>query len=149
MHFDQREQHALREAGLSTDEIEVVSDAVADAVARDAERLQAFFDRETLYSDMDRAHSSSEIQEHSVEFLDLYTHSDEIRGYLRFESWGVWVAGGRILRESGEDDRRESSEHTNGEDSTRESEDDPEMVELRLGPTVHDRVRFAPDPGKL
>lgn len=128
MHFDQREQHALREAGLSTDEIEVVSDAVADAVARDAERLQAFFDRETLYSDMDRAHSRSEIQEHSVEFLDVYTHSDEIRGYLRFESWGVWVAGGRILREG---------------------EDGPEMVELTLGPTVHDRVRFAPDPGKL
>ena len=128
MHFDQREQRALRDAGLSTDDIEAASDAVADAAARDAERLAAFFDRGTVYSDMDRAHSDSEIQEHSVEFIDLYTHSDEIRGYLRFDSWGVWVAGGRILRES---------------------EDDPDLVELTLGPTVHGRVRFAPDPGKL
>jgi hypothetical protein len=128
MHFDQREQAALRDAGLSTDDIEAASAAVADAAARDADRLSSFFDRETVYSDMDRAHSSSEIQEHSVEFLDLYTHSDEIRGYLRLDSWGVWVAGGRVLRED------------NGE---------PELVELTLGPTVHDRVRFAPDPGKL
>lgn len=148
MHFDQREQRALREAGLSTADIEAVSDAVADAAARDAERLQTFFDRETVYSDMDRAHSNSEIQEHSVDSLDLYTHSDEIRGYLCFESWGVWVAGGRVLRESG-DDRRESSAHASGEDSTRERDDDPELVELTLGPTVHGRVRFAPDPGKL
>jgi len=148
MHFDQREQRALRDAGLSTDDIEAASDAVADAAARDAERLQAFFDRETVYSDMDRAHSSSEIHEHSVDFLDLYTHSDEIRGYLRFESWGVWVADGRILRES-EDDQRGSSAHTSGGDSTRERDDRPELVELALGPTVHGRVRFAPDPGKL
>jgi hypothetical protein len=149
MHFDQREQRALREAGLSTDDIEAASDAVAGAAARDAERLEAFFDRETVYSDMDRAHSDSEIQEHSVDFLDLYTHSDEIRGYLRFDRWGVWVAGGRILADS-EGERSEPSEHASGEEQTRERADsDPELVELTLGPTVHDRVRFAPDPGKL
>jgi hypothetical protein len=128
MHFDQREQAALREAGLTTDELEAASDAVAEAAARDAARLEAFFERETVYSDMDRAHSTDDIHEHAVDFLDLFTHSEDIRGYLRFDSWGVWVAGGRILRESG---------------------DGPEVVELTLGPTVHDRVRFAPKPGEL
>ena len=128
MHFDQREQTALREAGLSTEDIERVSDAVATAASEEANRLQAFFDRDTVYSDMDRAHSSSDIQEHAVDFLDLYTHADEIRGYLRFDSWGVWVAGGRTLRAGAEE---------------------PELVELTLGPTVHDRVRFAADPEEL
>ena len=66
MHFDQRTQAALREAGLST---------------------------------------------------------DEIRGYLRFDTWGVSVADGRILSE--------------------------DSVELTLGPTVHDRVRFAADRDAL
>jgi hypothetical protein len=128
MHFDQREQTELREAGLSTDDIETVSDAVADAARRDADRLESFFERETVYSDMDRAHSNSEIQEHDVEFLDLYTHSADIRGYLRFDRWGVWVSDGRILAEA---------------------DGDPTLVELTLGPTVHDRVRFAPNPEKL
>jgi hypothetical protein len=128
MHFDQREQAALRDVGLSTDNLEAVSDAVAAAAERDADRLREFFDRETVYSDMDRAHSRSEIQEHAVEFLDLFTHSEDIRGYLRFDSWGVWVAGGRILQTE------------NGE---------PVVVELTLGPTVHGRVRFAPNPGEL
>ncbi len=128
MHFDQREQTALREAGLSTEDIERVSDAVATAASEEADRLQAFFDRDTVYSDMDRAHSSSDIQEHAVDFLDLYTHADEIRGYLRFDSWGVWVAGGRTLRTGAEG---------------------LELVELTLGPTVHDRVRFATDPEEL
>ncbi|WP_340098989.1 DUF7532 family protein [Salinibaculum salinum] len=128
MHFDQREQAALRDVGLSTDDIEAVSDAVAAAAKRDADRLREFFDRETVYSDMVRAHSRSEIQEHAVDFLDLFTHSEDIRGYLRFDSWGVWVAGGRILKTVG---------------------DEPIVVELTLGPTVHDRVRFAPNPGEL
>ncbi|MEF8872731.1 MAG: hypothetical protein V5A41_13980 [Haloarculaceae archaeon] len=128
MHFDQREQVALRDVGLSTDDIEAVSDAVAAAAERDADRLRDFFDREAVHSDMDRAHSSSEIQEHTVDFLDLFTHSEDIRGYLRFDSWGVWVAGGRILKTVG---------------------DEPIVVELTLGPTVHDRVRFAPNPGEL
>jgi alpha-D-ribose 1-methylphosphonate 5-triphosphate diphosphatase PhnM len=118
MHFDQRTQAALREADLSTDEIRAVSESVVETARDDADRLEAFFaDRETVYSDMDRAHGAEQFPEHAVEFLDLYTHADEIRGYLRFDTWGVYVAGGRILSE--------------------------ESVELTLGPTVHDRVRFS------
>jgi len=123
MHFDQRTQAALREAGLSTAEIRAVSESVVEATRDAADRLEAFFaDRETVYSDLDRAHGSAEFPEHTVEALDLYTHADDIRGYLRFESWGVYVEGGRVL----------------GDDP-----DDPAVVELTLGPTVHDRVRFA------
>jgi hypothetical protein len=124
MHFDQRTQRALREAGLSTDDIEAVSAAVADAAAADADRLESFFAAHgTVYSDMDRAHSATDYPEHAVEYLDLYTHADEIRGYLRFDSWGAYVAGGRVLAD--------------------------DLVELTLGPTVHDRVRFAPDRDRL
>jgi alpha-D-ribose 1-methylphosphonate 5-triphosphate diphosphatase PhnM len=124
MHFDQRTQAALRDAGLSTDEISAVSEAVVEATREDADRLESFFaDRETVYSDMDRAHSTGDVQEHAVEYLDLYTHADDLRGYLRFDSWGVYVAGGRVLSD--------------------------DVVELTLGPTVHDRVRFAADGDAL
>jgi len=123
MHFDPREQAALREAGLTTDQLEAASDAVAAAAERDAAALADFFDRGTVYSDMDRAHSTNDVHEHTVGFVDLFTHSGDIRGYLRFDSWGVWVAGGRVLRE--------------------------DVVELTLGPTIHDRVRFAAEPGEL
>ncbi|WP_256684623.1 DUF7532 family protein [Halococcus qingdaonensis] len=120
MHFDQRTQRALSEAGLSTDEIAAVSDAVVDATDRDADRLEAFFaGLDTVYSDMDRAHSASEFPEHAVDYLDLFTHADDIRGYLRFDTWGVPVEGGRVLS--------------------------AEVVELSLGPTVDGRVRFAAD----
>jgi len=123
MHFDPREQATLREAGLTTDQLEAASDAVATAVEDDADTLADFFARDTVYSDMDRAHSADDIHEHTVEFVDLFAHGGDIRGYLRFDSWGVWVAGGRTLREG--------------------------VVELTLGPTVHDRVRFATEPGEL
>jgi hypothetical protein len=124
MHFDQRTQAALRDAGLTTEEIREASDAVAAAVERDAETLRAFFaGGETVYSDMEMAHSASEIQEHEVEFLDLFTHGSDLRGYLRFDSWGVPVEGGRVLSD--------------------------ERVELSLGPTVNARVRFARDPDQL
>jgi hypothetical protein len=123
MHFDPREQAALREAGLTTDQLETASDAVAAATETEAARIEAFFDRETVYSDMDRAHSADDIHEHAVDFIDLFTHSEDIRGYLRFDAWGVWVAGGRVLGEG--------------------------VVELTLGPTIHDRVRFAAEPGEL
>jgi hypothetical protein len=124
MHFDQRTQAALRDAGLATEEIREASDAVAAAVERDAETLRAFFGGgETVYSDMEMAHSASEIQEHEVEFLDLFTHGSDLRGYLRFDSWGVPVEGGRVLSD--------------------------ERVELSLGPTVNARVRFARDPDQL
>jgi len=123
MHFHPREQAALREVGLTTEQLEAASDAVAAATRDEADRLASFFDRDTVYSDMDRAHSTADVHEHEVDFLDLFTHADDIRGYLRFDSWGVWVAGGRLLSET--------------------------VAELTLGPTVHARVRFATDPGEL
>lgn len=119
MHFDQRTQRALREY-LSDEELQAASDAVVEATRVEAEELEAFFDEvDTVYSDMDRAHSSTEFPEHTVSYLDLYTHAADIRGYLRFDTWGVPVEGGRVL----------------GDD----------LVELTLGSTVDGRVRFATD----
>ncbi|NLV05456.1 DUF7532 family protein [Haloarcula rubripromontorii] len=124
MHFTQREQQALRDAGVEQATIEAASDTVIEATDDAAGELEAFFDgRETVYSDMDIAHSSSDIQEHTVEYCDLFTHADDIRGYLRFDTWGVPVEGGRVLSD--------------------------EKVELSLGPTVHGRVRFAADEDAL
>ncbi|WP_246986607.1 DUF7532 family protein [Halorientalis marina] len=120
MHFDQRTQRALREAGLSTAEIEDASAAVVAATEDAAADLEAFFDGlATVYSDMDLAHSSGDTAEHTVEYVDLYTHAADLRGYLKFEGWGVPVEGGRVLSD--------------------------DVVELRLGDTVNDRVRFATD----
>ena len=120
MHFTQREQAALREVGLSDDNIEDASDLVVAATQEAADDLLDFFDDEVrMYSDMDVAHSASDVQEHTVDYLDLYTHADDIRGYLRFDSWGVPVAGGRVLS--------------------------ADVVELTLGPTVDGRVRFSTD----
>jgi hypothetical protein len=124
MHFDQRTQKALREVGLGREDLRKASKLVTEAVQRDAERLEAFFaDGGTVYSDMEMAHSSTDVQEHEVEYLDLFTHGSDIRGYLRFDSWGVPVEDGRILND--------------------------DVVELRLGPTVDDRVRFARDADAL
>jgi hypothetical protein len=124
MHFTQREQTALREAGLSTDELRAASEAVVAATEADADRVASFFeDRETVYSDMDLAHSAADFPEHAVDYLDLFTHADDVRGYLRFDSWGVPVEGARVLND--------------------------EVVELSLGPTVDDRVRFAADRNAL
>jgi len=118
MHFDQRTQAALREFGLDTEEIAEISATVVDRVAADAEAIEGFFSAvETVYSDMDLAHSSAEFPEHGLEYVDLYTHGADLRGYVGFDGWGVPVEGGRVLSES--------------------------VVELTLGPTVHDRVRFA------
>ena len=124
MHFTQREQQALREAGLDQETLEAVSEAVVEATSDAAADLEAFFeDLETVYSDMDIAHSSSDIQTHTLEYVDLYTHADDIRGYVRFDTWGVPVEGGRVLTD--------------------------EKVELTLGPTVNGRVRFAGDRDAL
>jgi len=124
MHFTQREQAALRDAGLDQDTIEAASEAVVEATTQAAEDLEAFFaGMDTVYSDMDIAHSSSEIQEHTLEYVDLYTHADDIRGYVRFDTWGVPVEGGRVLTD--------------------------EKVEVTLGPTVDGRVRFAADEDAL
>lgn len=124
MHFTQREQQALRDAGLDQSTLEAVSEAVVEATQQAAADLEAFFaGRETVYSDMDIAHSSSDVQTHTLEYVDLYTHADDLRGYLKFDGWGVYVEGGRVLTD--------------------------DTVELTLGPTVHDRVRFTTDPASL
>lgn len=124
MHFDQRTQRALRAVGLSDEQLREASERVVEATREEADRIEAFFDgRETVHSDMDVAHSASEVVEHAVEYVDLYTHGADLRGYLRFERWGVPVEGGRVLSE--------------------------EVVELTLGPTVDGRVRFAADPEAL
>lgn len=123
MHFDQRTQAALRAIGLSMDEIREASDHAVAITRETASEIEAFFEgRKTVYSDMDRAHSTGGVQEHAVEYVDLYTHAADIRGYLRFDSWGVPIEDGRVL---------------------------DDQVELTLGPTVHDRVRFAADPNQL
>lgn len=124
MHFDQRTQQALRDAGLDTDDLRAASERVVEATAADAERLESFFDGlDAVHSDMDIAHSASDIAEHTVEYIDLYTHADDLRGYLKFDGWGVYVEDGRVLSD--------------------------DVVEVTLGPTVHDRVRFATDPDQL
>jgi hypothetical protein len=124
MHFDPREQVALRNAGLSLDALEAASDHVAALAREDAADLQAFFTaHETLYSDLSTAHSANDYQTHENPSLDLYTHSADLRGWVRFENWGAYVNDGRLLTET--------------------------MVELGLGPTVHDRVKFATTPGEL
>ncbi|RBI62353.1 hypothetical protein DMJ13_10795 [halophilic archaeon] len=119
MHFDQRTQNALQEVGgLTTDQLRAVANAVVEATQDDAERLEEFFTNvDTIYSDMEQAHSASEFPEHEVRYLDLYTHADEIRGYLRFDTWGVPVEGGRVLTEN--------------------------RIELTLGSPTNDRVQFA------
>ncbi|THE65087.1 hypothetical protein D8Y22_07630 [Salinadaptatus halalkaliphilus] len=127
MHFDQRTQRALREVGLETDDLRAASQAVVDAVETDAAALEDFFAaHDTVYSDMELAHSTADYPEHAIEWLDLTTHADEMRGWLRFDSWGVYVEDGRIL--DGGDDLEAANAH----------------IELTLGPTIHDRVRFAP-----
>ena len=119
MRFDQRARRALRDAGVSTDAIQRAERDLADAASETAADVEAFFaDVETVYSDMDQTHSSADYPEHTVDYLDLFTHSDDIRGFLRFDSWGVYVEDARVLSEG-------------------------EVMELTLGPTVHDRVRFA------
>lgn len=124
MHFDQRTQRALRDLGLDDEELGEAAESVAALVEADAVVLEEFFaDYDTVYSDMDQAHSAAEFPEHQVDHLDTYTHADELRGWLRFESWGAYVEDGRVL--------------------------DEDLVELSLGPTVHDRVRFAPERERL
>ncbi|MFB6118174.1 hypothetical protein [Halosegnis sp.] len=101
MHFDQREQAALREVGLDIDDLQRASEAVAEHVDEAAANLEAFFaGRETVYSDMDLAHASGGVAEHTVDYIDLYTHAADLDGWLRFETWGVRVEDGRVLSES-------------------------------------------------
>ncbi|WP_323674577.1 hypothetical protein [Halorubellus sp. PRR65] len=140
MHFDQRTQTALREVGLDTDDLQAASERVAALVDETATELGAFFDaHDVVYSDMDMAHSASEYPEHDVAYCDVTTHAAEMRGWLRFETWGASVEDGRVLERAadGVDDDGSAG-------STDETANDPLVVELSLGPSVHERVRFAP-----
>jgi len=131
MDFDSRTQTALREVGLSTAEIREAADGVVDRAQRDADSLAAFLEGGGQYhADLDLAHSDAAVVERHVEWVDLYTHAADIRGYLRFDGWGVPVEGGRVLDRVGDD----------GE---------PRVVELTLGGSVGDRVRFATEAGAL
>ena len=124
MLFDQRTRAKLREAGLDNDTLRRIEKEVAAEAEAEAERVASFFaDLDVAYSDMDLTHSRSEFPEHDIAFVDLFTHSQDIRGYIRFETWGAYVEGARALDEN--------------------------VVELELGPTVHDRVRFARDRAAL
>lgn len=119
MHFDQRTQAALRAVGLTDEQLRAASEGVVERVDEAADAIETFFEtNDVVYSDMELAHSTADVPEHTVEYCDLTTHADEMRGWLRFSTWGVYVADGRVL--------------------------DDATVELTLGPTVHDRVRFAP-----
>jgi len=134
MHFDQRTQTALREVGLDVDDLQAASDRVAELVDETARELEAFFDaHDVVYSTMDLAHSASEYPEHAVDACDVTTHAAEMRGWLRFDAWGAYVEDGRVL------------ERTDAEgDADGDRPGDPLVVEVTLGPSVHERVRFAP-----
>jgi len=129
MLFDQRTRAKLRDAGLSRDDLTEIERAVAEEAAAEADRVESFFDgRDTIYSDMDQTHSAAEFPEHDLDYVDLFTHSQDVRGFVRFGTWGAYVEGSRVLSEA---------------------DGDPTVVELTLGPTIHDRVRFAGERAAL
>ncbi|NIB98431.1 hypothetical protein [Halobacterium sp. R2-5] len=129
MLFDQRTRTELRDAGLSQDDIAEIEQNVVEQSREDAERVQSFFDgRDVVYSDMELTHGRDDYPEHDLEYVDLFTHSEDIRGFVRFDTWGAYVEGARVLEE------------LDGE---------PAVVELTLGPTVDDRVRFAGERSRL
>lgn len=118
MLFDQRTRAKLRDAGLDSDTIRRIESEVAETAKAEADSVESFFaDVDVIYSDMDLTHSRNEFPKHDLQYVDLFTHSQDIRGFVRFETWGAYVEGARQLSE--------------------------DVVELELGPTVHDRVRFA------
>lgn len=141
MHFDQRTQTALREVGLDVEALQAASDRVAELVDETARELEAFFDaHDVVYSTMDLAHSASEYPEHAVDACDVTTHAAEMRGWLRFDAWGAYVEDGRVLeREAAADGGERAGD---GNEASRPG--DPLVVEVTLGPSVHERVRFAP-----
>ncbi len=140
MHFDGRTQQALSEAGVDTESIAEISDRVAELVGHDADRLDEFFAADgPFYSDMELAHSTAETQKHPTASVELFTHGSDLRGYLSLDGWGVPVEGGRVLRTA--------DEAADGDADERDER--PVLVELSLGPTIHDRVRFARDGGEL
>ena len=144
MHFDSRTQQALREAGVDADAVAAASDRVAELVDADADRLRAFFEPAgPYYSNMEMAHSTADRQEHARAGAELFNHGSDLRGYLSLDGWGVPVEGGRVLRTAGGGDTGGGASAGSNGDET------PVLVELSLGPTVHDRVRFARNSDEL
>lgn len=124
MRFDQRARQALRDAGVSPDAIQRAEQDLADAASETAADVEAFFDGvDTVYSDMDKTHASADYPEHDLDYVDLFTHSDDVRGFVRFDTWGAYVEDARVLSD--------------------------DVVELTLGPGVNDRVRFARERAPL
>ena len=124
MSLDQRIRRALRDAGVDAAVLREAEQTASETAREDAERVERFFDDGTaFYSDMDRTHDTEQFPEHRIEYVDLFTHAQDVRGYVRFDSWGAYVAGARPISE--------------------------DVVELSLGPTVHGRVRFAQERAAL
>lgn len=145
MLFDQRTRAKLRAAGLDHDTLRRIESEVAEQARADADAVAGFFEGlDLVYSDMALTHSREEYPEHALVYVDLFTHSQDVRGFIRFETWGAYVEGARVL-EGGA-----VSNGASGSDGDPESDGDPvRVVELELGPTVHDRVRFARDRAVL
>jgi len=129
MLFDARTRSALREAGVDADTLRDIEDRVAEEAAETAGEVEAFLGggpekpARTVYSDMDLTHATDEYPEHDLRYADLFTHSQDVRGFVRFGTWGAYVEGVRVL--------------------------DDDVVELEVGPTVNERVRFAHSRGAL
>lgn len=122
MQFDPRTQAALREGGLTTEAIETASDHVTRAVGADADRIECT----ATVSDTELAHGD-DAETHTDPSAELSTHAADLRGWLSLDGLDVSDEGQRVSSDEG---RRVSSD---------------EVVELSLGPTVHDRVRFTLD----
>lgn len=144
MLFDQRTRARLRDAGLDAETLRQIESEVAADVRADADAVAAFFaDLDVVYSDMDLTHSRDALPEHELRYVDLFTHGHDVRGFVRFESWGAYVEGARVL-ERGDAGDGDAGDTDDGSTGTQ-----PSVVELSLGPTVHDRVRFARDRAAL
>jgi len=119
MHFDQRTQRAFRDVGLETDELRAASEAVVDAVAEDAAALEAFFDEhDTVYPTW-RWPTRVRTTPNTTSTTPTSRLTPTRCAAGSDSTWGVSVEDGRILGDG--------------------------HVELSLGPTIDDRVRFAAD----
>jgi len=140
MHFDARTQRALREAGARHGR-DCGGIRPSRRTGRRGRRQPPGVLRAggTLLLRHGDGHSATERQEHATADVDLFTHGSDLRGYLSLEGWGVPIEGGRVLRTA----------ETGGDDEEGDNDETPVLVELSLGATVHDRVRFARDPDEL
>ena len=119
MHFDARTEMALREVGLSEADVAEAGDILVQATRDAAEALESFFEgRRRVVADMGNDDEGEDHPVLVIEYVDLYTDDADIRGYIRFDTWGAAVEGGYVI-------------------------DDGQLVELDLGDPINERVRFA------